>query len=601
MLQGSYRGLTNFVTEIRDCKTYDLEKERVTKELEKVQSILSEPKSKPYDRIKSTLKLLYIQTLGYDISSFENHCLSMAKSPNYLEKRAGYLTFPTFLGTETATQDRIMRILQADLVASDANVKLLALSTLSSLSPSETNSKAIIDNVVPLLMQKCSRDLYQRAISCLSLLCSTETGWKFLTSQDAAHMLQKCLTEKDPGLLTSTVSFLYKLIFVAKEVGQQNIFSFLLPGLFQVLNIWLLDSSFDSSSYSYYEIPCPFLLSNVWKLIGLFPASTIMEFNRQSKSLISNLFLKCLSYIRNGDHSNRRNASFSISFEALKVVSKLPFSRDLFIHSLTLIMSLISEDVRPTTRYFVLRALTELSFLPETWTNIQRNFSILLPFSQSQGVDKEREEPLWFHLSVELLSSVCNANNVEQVLDYILRICSMFSLSDLQQRLVMDKCLSLTKRFLQNEEKLFTVVVVLLSVCDEAKTGEITNLFLTQLHGSKSLQSESMKQFSQLLYSGSLLEPGLLRLIFLVFPMHSYLLISSGACNAVDVITLLYRQMCYHKKLYSLQSSFLNFLMKWIECHPEAVATAVDILKKYTTSQDLEVQIRACEYLKFIS
>ncbi|GJD10327.1 AP-2 complex subunit alpha-1 [Galdieria sulphuraria] len=563
MLQGSYRGLTNFVTEIRDCKTYDLEKERVTKELEKVQSILSEPKSKPYDRIKSTLKLLYIQTLGYDISSFENHCLSMAKSPNYLEKRAGYLTFPTFLGTETATQDRIMRILQADLVASDANVKLLALSTLSSLSPSETNSKAIIDNVVPLLMQKCSRDLYQRAISCLSLLCSTETGWKFLTSQDAAHMLQKCLTEKDPGLLTSTVSFLYKLIFVAKEVGQQNIFSFLLPGLFQVLNIWLLDSSFDSSSYSYYEIPCPFLLSNA-----------IEEFNQQSV------------------------------FKVLELYSEWrPFkqTRDLFIHSLTLIMSLISEDVRPTTRYFVLRALTELSFLPETWTNIQRNFSILLPFSQSQGVDKEREEPLWFHLSVELLSSVCNANNVEQVLDYILRICSMFSLSDLQQRLVMDKCLSLTKRFLQNEEKLFTVVVVLLSVCDEAKTGEITNLFLTQLHGSKSLQSESMKQFSQLLYSGSLLEPGLLRLIFLVFPMHSYLLISSGACNAVDVITLLYRQMCYHKKLYSLQSSFLNFLMKWIECHPEAVATAVDILKKYTTSQDLEVQIRACEYLKFIS
>jgi len=80
MLQAGYRGLTNFVTEIRDCKTYEAEKERVSKELEKVESVLSDTKSKQYDRIKSVLKLLYIQTLGYNISSFEKYCINMASS-----------------------------------------------------------------------------------------------------------------------------------------------------------------------------------------------------------------------------------------------------------------------------------------------------------------------------------------------------------------------------------------------------------------------------------------------------------------------------------------------------------------------------------------
>ncbi|GJQ08293.1 hypothetical protein GpartN1_g84.t1 [Galdieria partita] len=599
MLQGSYRGLTNFVTEIRDCKTYDLEKERVTKELEKVQSVLSEPKSKAYDRIKSTLKLLYIQTLGYDISSFENHCLFMAKSSNYLEKRAGYLTFPVFLGTETASQDRFIRILQADLVASEDSIKFLALSTLSNLAPTETNSKVIIDSVIPLLSQRSSRELCQRAFCCLSLLCWTETGWKFLTSQDASRLFQQYLAEKDPGLLTSVISLLYKIIVVAKDNGQLRLFTHLLLGLFQILE-WLLGSSFDASSYFYYEVPCPFLLSEVWKLIGLFTASAIVEVDRQSKSSISNLFLKCLSYIQSGDHSNRRNASFSISFEALKVVSKLPFSEDLFRHTLTVIMSLISEDVRPTTRYFVLRALKELSFLPETWTSIQRNFSVLLPLSsQSDDIDIKQQASLWFHLTVDLLSEVCNVNNVEQVLDLILRISSMFLLSSLQQRLVVDKCLSLMQRFLQNEEKLLAVVLFLLSACDE--TEEITSLFLTRLQRSKFLQSESMKELFHRLHSGSLLEPGLLQLVLLVFPTYSYLLISSGACTAVDMVKLLYRQVWYHTKLYNLQNSFLNFLMKWVQYYPEAVSVAVNILKRYAKSQNLEVQNRACEYLRFIS
>jgi hypothetical protein len=494
MLQAGYRGLTNFVTEIRDCKTYEAEKERVSKELEKVESVLSDTKSKQYDRIKSVLKLLYIQTLGYNISSFEKYCINMASSRNYLEKRAGYLTFPVFLNSETSFQDRIVGILQADIVSSDSNIKWLALSTLSDLAPTETVSKAIIDSVVPLLTQKSSRELCQRAFCCLSLLCWTELGWKFLTSQEASNLLQKFLGEKDPGLLTSLMSFLRQLISVAKDAGQLHLFTYVLTGLFQVLT-WLLSPSFEASSYTYYEIPCPFLLSDVWKLIGQFPASFVMEIDKHFRSPISNSFLKCLSYIQKGDISNRRNATFSISLEALKVVSKLPQSQDLFTHTLTVVMSLISEDVRPTTRYFVLRALKELSFLPETWTSIQRNFHILLPFAPSETECTIQDEPLWFDQSIELLSAVCNAHNVEQVIDHMLRITSLFSLSSSQQSLIMEKCLNITQSFLRDEEKLVAVVVVLSSVCQDVE--ELVKLLLTKLEISQSLRRKCFAKVRQ--------------------------------------------------------------------------------------------------------
>jgi len=72
--------------------------------------------------------------------------------------------------------------------------------------------------------------------------------------------------------------------------------------------------------------------------------------------------------------------------------------------------------------------LKELSFLPETWTSIQRNFHILLPFAPSETECTIQDEPLWFDQSIELLSAVCNAHNVEQVIDHMLRITSVSSI-----------------------------------------------------------------------------------------------------------------------------------------------------------------------------
>lgn len=56
-----------------------------------------------------------------------------------------------------------------------------------------------------------------------------------------------------------------------------------------------------------------------------------------------------------------------------------------------------------------------------------------------------------------------------------------------------------------------------------------------------------------------------------------------------------------YEKYSNLQSSFLTFIMKWGQHYPETVAVAVNILKSYAKSQELEVQTRACEYLKLLS
>jgi len=162
----------------------------------------------------------------------------------------------------------------------------------------------------------------------------------------------------------------------------------------------------------------------------------------------------------------------------------------------------------------------------------------------------------------------------------------------------MEKCLNITQSFLRDEEKLVAVVVVLSSVCQDVE--ELVKLLLTKLEISQSLRGKCFAKFYELLTRGVLLEAGLLHVLLLVFPTypsHSYDVFH----NAEDVVMLLYRQMRCHEDLIDLQSCFLTFLMKWIQYFPETTDVVLKIFKRYATHQDLEVQNRACEYMRFIS
>ena len=67
-----FKGLTNFVTDIRHCPTREKEQERVNKELANIRRTFARARKKPldgYQRKKYICKLVYMFTLGYEMDS----------------------------------------------------------------------------------------------------------------------------------------------------------------------------------------------------------------------------------------------------------------------------------------------------------------------------------------------------------------------------------------------------------------------------------------------------------------------------------------------------------------------------------------------------
>eukprot|EP00871_Galdieria_phlegrea_P002610 jgi/Galph1/334/GphlegSOOS_G5054.1 len=545
MLQEQYRGLTNFITETRDCQNEELEKDRITRELEKIGSVLSDAKSKPYDRVKSVLKLVYIQMVGYDISSFQKECINLFQSTNFNEKRAAYFTFPIMVHYANASiEEKVFHVLKSELKSGNHQVQILALSTLGNLPMSSSlASSLIVELVFPLLRNKdTSREVRKRAILCLAAATRSETGWNLLGRKDSMEVLQQLLTEKDLGLLTCVLSLIRTLFSKAIEKGSLNpVMMSLVPYLLHCLS-WLLTGNESTVNYIYYEIPCPFLLSELWRVLSLVPSNILMDQERQTKGALSNSLLRSIGFIQKDVHSNRRNASYSISLQALKATCRLPFTGNTFYRCLGVIRNQISMEILPTSRYFVLKALKELSFLPETWLCIQQNQQVLFPWKEDSR-DTTQEDDMWVDLSLQLLSSVCNVSNASQVLGMILRIATSFHLSKSQELLLKRVCFGIARKWIKLKD--LRMFAFLTTLCQKSDNRDIISEYIVTLQRDDSLQRDTFGQFIDLLHNNLTLDSGYLELLLATIPLYPAWFVSQETFNSTDLILQLYRQVKY--------------------------------------------------------
>ncbi|CAI7841511.1 unnamed protein product [Closterium sp. NIES-53] len=82
------RGLSVFISDIRNCQNKEQERLRVDKELANIRThFKAERKLTPYEKKKYVWKLLYIFMLGYDVDFGHMEAVSLISAPKYAEKQ----------------------------------------------------------------------------------------------------------------------------------------------------------------------------------------------------------------------------------------------------------------------------------------------------------------------------------------------------------------------------------------------------------------------------------------------------------------------------------------------------------------------------------
>ena len=82
------RGLTVFISDLRNCTSPEQEKKRVEKEMAHIrQKFTTESNMNGYNRKKYVWKILYMFMLGYEIDFGHMEAVNLISSPRYSEIR----------------------------------------------------------------------------------------------------------------------------------------------------------------------------------------------------------------------------------------------------------------------------------------------------------------------------------------------------------------------------------------------------------------------------------------------------------------------------------------------------------------------------------
>ncbi|KAF4686827.1 AP-2 complex subunit alpha-2 [Perkinsus olseni] len=274
---GSMKGLTVFVSDIRNCPNKEAENQRVEKELAKIRTKFASPKGlKGYDKKKYVWKLIYAYMLGYEIDFGHIQAVNLCSSTKYSEKNAGYIACSLLLQENYDVLRLIVNACKADIASNNEHVQALALNCIANTGGSEF-AENLYRDVSGLLSKNHGASLYVQRKACMCLLRfyrEVDSPEDLMPAEEWSHKIGDILSnEKDIGMLTATAGLLGGIL----ESGATPPTSWapVIPGIVVALSAVVTGEC--PSHYVYYKVPAPWLQAKLFRCLQFFPVMTCFD------------------------------------------------------------------------------------------------------------------------------------------------------------------------------------------------------------------------------------------------------------------------------------------------------------------------------------
>jgi AP-2 complex subunit alpha len=120
------RGLTVFISDLRNCSTKEQEEKRVEKEMAHIRSkFTSDTNMNGYNRKKYVWKILYMYMLGYEVDFGHMEAVNLISSQRYSEKSVGYAWCALMLREGDELLRLIINSIRVDLISRNDNAVCL--------------------------------------------------------------------------------------------------------------------------------------------------------------------------------------------------------------------------------------------------------------------------------------------------------------------------------------------------------------------------------------------------------------------------------------------------------------------------------------------
>ena len=145
------RGLTVFISDLRNARMRELEERRINTELAKIRSKFRDTKLSGYERKKYVCKLLYMYILGWNVDFGHLEAITLLSSSKYSEKQIGYLGVTLFLNQHHDLLHLVVNSIRKDLLDTNELFNCLALHCIANIGGQHLG-EALAPEVHHLLM-----------------------------------------------------------------------------------------------------------------------------------------------------------------------------------------------------------------------------------------------------------------------------------------------------------------------------------------------------------------------------------------------------------------------------------------------------------------
>lgn len=568
-------GLSNLralIKAIRACKTYAEERALIQKESAAIRTSFKD--EDPLLRHNNIAKLLYIHMLGYPAHFGQIECLKLVATPRFTDKRLGYLGVMLLLDENTSVLMLVTNGLKNDMNHSNMYVVGLALATFGNIASEEMARD--LSNEVERLMGSSNTYIRRKAAICAMRIVKKVPD----LLENFAPKAKALLNDKNHGVLLCAVTL---AIEVCKDPEARQDFKSVVPLL--VRHLKSLVTTGYSPEHDVSGITDPFLQVKILRLLRILG---------KDDAAASDTMNDILAQVATNTEASK-NVGNAILYETVSTILEIEAESGLRVMAINILGKFLSNRDN-NIRYVALNTLNKVVAMD---TNaVQRHRNIILDCLRDGDISIRRR-------ALELSYALINEANVRVLTRELL---GFLEVADNEFKLGLTTQISLAaEKFAPNRRWHIDTVLRTLKLAGNYVREEILSSFLRLICHTPELQTYTAQRLYSALHA-DFSQEGLTLASVWIIGEFGELLMQGGSMEDEELVRDL-----KPKDVVDLVSSVLDSpyatsqIRQWVLTSLAKLAArfAFDstqstriqqILSRYETSVDLELQQRSVEY-----
>ncbi|KAJ1449948.1 adaptin N terminal region-domain-containing protein [Pelagophyceae sp. CCMP2097] len=392
--------LRELIRAVRACKTAQEERAVIAKECALIRTAFKD--NNLAFRHRNVAKLLFIHMLGYPSHFGQMECLKLIASPNFPEKRIGYLALMLLLDERTEVLTLVTNSLKNDLAHESQFVVGLALTSVGNLATNDMARTLAPDVAKHLLPRSGAANPYTRKKAALTMIRVFRRVPEVI--EDYLVQVVGLLKDRAHGVLIAGVQLMTEALLLSETLGsgdQRGVahaackadFQRVVPSLVKMLRN-LLNLGY-SPEHDIAGIADPFLQVKLVRLLALLGHK-----NEEASEAMNDV----LAQVATNTETNR-NAGNAILYECVRCIMTIESESGLRVLAINILgRFLLNRD--NNIRYVALNSLSKV--VSEDLAAVQRHRATILECLKDPDVSIRQR-------ALELTYQLVDAANVREL------------------------------------------------------------------------------------------------------------------------------------------------------------------------------------------